>query len=137
MSLDWDLTNIKDNETVCWIPDPTDDMPDAVSMNPVTEALIWATLAVDIGRLTEENLDEFAYRLHFWERMFSPYLIENGKGREMTYKEIKAHVGLSTNVMNISRAQWMKKNTRSIEREYGWQANAWLDKSKRELEIPV
>jgi hypothetical protein len=101
MALTWTLDQIKDYEEVCWIED---------RLNPVTEALIWATMAVGIPQITDDNADEFYDRLHRWERLVAYYVIEGGKGpRPITREEVKAHIGLHTNASRLTRAQFGKK----------------------------
>jgi len=55
MSLDWNVSNVKDYQTVCWIPN--NDSPDT-RLNPVTEALIFYTMTVGMNVITEANADE-------------------------------------------------------------------------------
>lgn len=135
MSLDWNISKIENLDEVCFIPAPEGE--EGQRLNPVTEALIWSTLAIDIGRLTEKNVDEFAYRLFFYERLMDPFLFNQNTPRYITYEEVKNHVGLVTNVMDLSRAKWMKHMTSAIEREYGWQAERAIEKQKKELKETV
>ena len=45
MALNWNIENIKDNKSVCWMEDG--------KMNPVTNALIWSTISVGLGSITD------------------------------------------------------------------------------------
>lgn len=112
MSLDWSLTEIKDYETLCWIAPPEGDagQGDKV-LNPVTNTIIWATMAVGIGHLTENRAEEFHDRLTFIERLFGPMskkLDEEGKivGLPITLDDVKAHIGLRTNVPYERNTNW-------------------------------
>jgi IS5 family transposase len=59
MSLSWNIEKIKDYETVC---------RDAEGhIKHRTEALIFATMSVGMGRITEDNAAEFYARLHVIE----------------------------------------------------------------------
>jgi hypothetical protein len=83
-------------------------------MNPVTNALIWATLGVGIGKLTEDNLAEFAFRMKVTDGLYGKPLQEkqedgSWKARSFTLDELKAHVGLSTNVSFEKRVSWITR----------------------------
>jgi hypothetical protein len=79
-------------------------------LNPVTSDLIWATIHVKMGDITEENYGEFYTRYSYWSALFGPTLQKWDSlekkwiPRVVTVEEIKAHVGLSTNVTEES---WM------------------------------
>jgi hypothetical protein len=113
MSLNWNLKDIVDFEKVCWQEDK--------SINPITEGLVFRTMAVSLGEITEKNANEF------WERSFmasialgrmpiSSFTEEYGLTlRDYTLEEITRHIGLKTNVSNKSRAGFMKDVRRNIE----------------------
>lgn len=140
MSLNWNLSEIQNYEEVCFLLSP-DDIPTMGIkagervMNPVTNVLIWATMAVDLPGITEDNAAEFFARLRFTEQLDGPMLIraedENGVRPSgvkafITEEEVLAHVGLACNVSPRTRAQWMKrfdKDVSSLARRF---------KSKRE-----
>lgn len=146
MSLDWSLSDIKDYKTVCWIPDNEEREreggdSEAVKLHPVTHTLIWNTISAGIGRLTEENLDEFAYRVFFWEKIFGAQMRRvNQETKQfeevsLTYEEIKAHVGLRTNVSMETRKVWEKRMKDVVMREFGWQAKRLVEDGKKEANI--
>ncbi|HIL26424.1 MAG TPA: hypothetical protein EYG21_03385 [Nitrospinaceae bacterium] len=113
MSLNWNLKDIVDFEKVCWQEDQ--------SINPITEGLVFRTMTVSLGEITQKNANEF------WERSFmasigigqkpiSVFTEENGLSRrDYTLEEITKHIGLKTNVSNKSRASFMKDVRRNIE----------------------
>jgi hypothetical protein len=105
MSLDYMLDKIEDYENVCWLPAPTKENPEAVEMNPVTHALIFATIAVGIGKITKENVAEFAARFRMLEKIDGAWLAGS-----ITDVEFRAHIGLATNVSNETRAQWAARH---------------------------
>lgn len=99
MSLNYDFTGIDGYETVCWI---TDDEGNKV-VNPITDALVWATLSIGIGEITAANVNEWHSRLWAMDAVYGPSLYNvdddgNRTPRPITVAEIRAHVGLSTNV---------------------------------------
>lgn len=83
-------------------------------MNPVTRALIWSTLGVGIGKLTEDNLAEFAFRMKVTDGLYGKPVQEkqpdgSWKARAFTLDELRAHVGLSTNVSFEKRVSWITR----------------------------
>jgi hypothetical protein len=112
MSLNFYFDQIENYENVVWIKTGklTEEGDEETTMNPVTNALIWATLTVGIGKITDKNVDEFAARLRIMEKIDGYYLIEDGKSRGITDEEFIAHIGLYTNVGNETRAQWASRH---------------------------
>lgn len=85
-------------------------------MSPVTNALIWGTMFVDMGQITEENYEEFFARTALQEKLSGAYLQEsdgegNHKPRYITLKDVRDHIGLRTNVSFVKRPQWIKRVT--------------------------
>lgn len=110
MALTWDITNIEDHKNVVWIPAPTEENPEAVRMNPVTEVLIFGTISVGLGSITDKNVDEFAARFRVIEKLHGPMLTaKNRKDRFVTDEEFIAHIGLVCNVSNETRSQWARR----------------------------
>lgn len=112
MSLNWNLSAIKDNESLCWVnKGPGEDGEDEHEMHPVTHALIWATMAVDLGEITEKNWQEFWARVAVHEEVCGAFIFqhEKGKGPEpvfITPEQVKAHIGLTTNVRSLKETAW-------------------------------
>ena len=86
-------------------------------MNPRFEAVIFATMAVDIGEITEKNKVEFYLRYLLWNRVVNcepkPYL---------QFSDIEKSVGLKTNVFFATNAAF-KRDTweraqRIVEQQY-------------------
>jgi hypothetical protein len=106
MSLDWSIENIPDYKEVCWIDG---------KMNPVTSALVFATMGVGLGSITERNAEEFGWRLALWQRLFNPLLVEvvddEFVAKDLTIDDVRAHVGLHTNVSDETRPRWLKRMT--------------------------
>ena len=75
MSLDWNIGNIKDYTTVCWVNEGEERL-----LNPITNAIIWTTLVVDIGKITKQNIDEWIWRLAYQSQLDKGKLVyENNK----------------------------------------------------------
>ena len=126
MSLNWDLTKIDGYETLCWMPDPSSDTADPNGdgkvMNPVTHALIWSTISVGIGEITEANAQEFFTRLSMYERVYGPMLTvynaetDQHEPQFLTPGDVRAHIGLHTNVFpKVTDAAWLKNLMRNYK----------------------
>ena len=139
MSLNWDITNVKDHKSVCWLPDPEGEINPKtgevyVMMNPVTKALIFATMSVDIGRITEDNADEFYARLGFFRQLWGPFVAnDDGSPREITPQDVQAHIGLVTNVNTLTRAKWLTKVKGIIDRDTTARVYDYKDALKSEI----
>jgi hypothetical protein len=111
MALHWNIGKIKNSETVCWEVADKDDVhrgrvKGEKYMKLVTEAITYATMAVDIGKITAKNVDEFFRRIQLYETAFGG-LRYNATGKQcFTREEVEAHIGLSTNVITITPKQY-------------------------------
>lgn len=117
MSLDWNVGDVADFENVCF-----EQRDDGRYVRPVTNAIVMSTMATDMRGITEDTVDEFAWRLDLYQRMFGALIVEAHDGgfieRFITVEEVRAHVGLSTNVAPQSRAKWLKRMTDLHYRDY-------------------
>lgn len=104
-------------------------------LNPLTNCLIWATMGIGMGRITEESYGEFWLRMNMIERLNGPYLSkrtadgESWEPRSVTLEEVKAHIGLGTNVSHESWTSWTKRQIDSWRsnglRGAGLEAGPW------------
>lgn len=108
MSLNYDLTSIKDHESVCFI---------GGNLNTVTEGIIFSSMTVGLGEITPKNVDEWMIRLTMADKLFGTILKLDGQQRSLTRQEIEAHIGLKTNVRNEKRPSWSKRMTEQFFRE--------------------
>lgn len=118
MSLNWNIQDIKDCENVCFeVAEETDKVKGVVkgdkTLKPLTEALIWATITVDMRGITEKNWKEFAARLMITEKLDGPWLrkVKDGEiiDQFITWEDVKAHIGLSVNVQELRRHIWANR----------------------------
>ena len=122
MSLDWNVSKIKNKDEVCFIErdDPVEGK--GRYMRGVTEALIWATMLLGIPQITEKNYLEVYKRnlklgkvginfLNQWKD--DDTLIK----RVFTLEEIKQHIGLSTNASTRTNAAFNKNLLRILDEE--------------------
>ena len=105
MALNYWFEKIENYKEVVWIERPDGE----VVMNPVTNALIFSTISVGLGEITDKNIDEFVARYRIMEQLQGPFITKNGKPYHLTDEELVAHIGLRTNVTNETRAQWARR----------------------------
>lgn len=119
MSLNYNLTSIKQFDKLCYKRDnavPKEQWTDNHGwlMNPITNGIIWLTIAVEMGEITEQNVNEFYWRMKFIEK-FQQYKIlittrkdgKPGRGFNPSLNDIIRHIGLKTNVSTKTRGQFL------------------------------
>ena len=121
MSLNWDCTKIKDFDTWGWVKDADGDEV----LNPITGRLIWLTMVVDMGNITDKNADEFYVRTCMLNSHFQP-----GIGEGLTREDVHRHIGLKTNVCNETRKGFLRNRMKRLEREM-----ANIERSLQEEEV--
>ena len=104
MSLDWNAEKVADLER-------------KRAENPkMLDCLIWASLSIGLGEISEKNLKEWVYRLRRAAFEGHPLIIRrDGSPYEITEDLIRAWIGLRTNVSNITNAEFdaiMRKRTK-------------------------
>jgi hypothetical protein len=106
MSLDWNLSEIENREEVCWI----EEEDGSKRLNPVTEVLILSTMTVGMHAITHAGLDEFIGRFRVVEKLQGPFLVKaGGEDWWVSDEDFIAHIGLSTNASNETRAAWSRR----------------------------
>ena len=104
MPLNWNITKVVDHENLCWVKDG-----DGHRVHPVTECLVFGTMGVGLGEITEANCDEFARRLAIYQELVGAMMVNDKGPRLITAEEVRAHIGLHTNVRNEKPAAWRKR----------------------------
>ena len=108
MSLNWDVSKVKNNEEICFVK-----KEDGQYLSPVTESLVWLTLGTGIGSITEANAHEFYVRM----KMYWGINDYSAKEKKVKWEDIVAHIGLSTNVFpKVSNAKFMSKEVKYAKR---------------------
>lgn len=104
MAMHFDVGNIKNWKTVCSHP------TDSKKWHPVTSALIEKSMSVDLGDINDRNVDEWWYRLRLLQLLDGAEIkFEDGTEIFLTYRDVKMHVGLRTNVSTKARTYWLKR----------------------------
>lgn len=112
MSLDYDLSKIP--ESIRLVEGEPDEHGPTKRLNPITEALIFATISVGMSEITEKNWKKFADRLTIVQNLDGGYLvrpipeIHGGITAYITDEDVKNHIGLATNASNKTDAQFNK-----------------------------
>lgn len=120
MSLNWNLSRIKNHESLCWgklrnIGPRTDD--GKRTMNPTTYFLIWATIPVGMNEITAKNVDEFIERLEVIKMLdAAEYGVQIGHTDYPEPDVVRAHIGLSTNASRVTKAKWQAKRGEELMR---------------------
>jgi hypothetical protein len=132
MSLNWDLSGIKNQKELCWVEAGLNPHGQPqVKMHPTTETLIFLMLAIEIGEITEKNWEEWFVRARVWEKAMGALRHDGKEDFPTTPEEVKAHIGLKTNVFpKASAVAFAKKLVRALERD----ERGVLYKFKREQE---
>jgi hypothetical protein len=117
MPLNWDISHIENYKELCW-DDVHEEDKERTShkLNPVTEVLIFATMAVGINEITKENSDEFYARLNFVEKIDGPSLIKNGEPANISFEDVNSHIGLTTNASEITRSKFLSAFGKTLDR---------------------
>jgi hypothetical protein len=110
MSLDYKLTDIKDYENLCWGCDARGED----YMNRKTEDLIFATMTIALGEITQKNHIEFYTRIMMY-KFLSPSALKG-----ITLDDVKAHIGLKTNVADTTPLKFNKKLGLMARGRIGW-----------------
>jgi hypothetical protein len=94
MSLRFDFSQIANHEEL---------RNDEGEVVPATRDLIFSTMAIGLGKLTEKNFDKFYARLEMWTAMFM-------NGEDAPHPSVvRRHIGLTTNVVDESDSAWLKR----------------------------
>lgn len=113
MALTWDLTEIE-NHKALWIETNETDSETGeplFKLDPVTECLIWISIATGMGdgwKLTRQYAPEFYARVKMLEKIGGPLLTRGSEPYDITWDDVKRHVGLQTNAGKKTRAEFVK-----------------------------
>ena len=123
MPLNWNVANVKDKDNVCFFVATKDNADYGFRagesyLKGETDALIWLTMSVGLDQITEDNIDEWLYRLAI-EYAFQDSTISrcvNGEWERVYHDEtsLRRHIGLYTNAGTISRKEYHEKILRIL-----------------------
>jgi hypothetical protein len=102
MALRWDSTS-------CVTPEPVDDN----DFNG-RELMIWGSVFVEIGEITEKNVDEWVFRIKFLEEIKQSVSRDPIPDLESL---VRRWIGLRMNVSTETRRKWLNKRMKRMEDE--------------------
>lgn len=153
MSLDWNIGKVPNKEKTCYIGSD----PQTKTLNPVTEALTWRSMSLDIGLIEERNVPEWLFRTRYYSRLFGKPLNrmievcghcgqdkrecgddgtckhewkQEMESFDFSPEDIRAHIGLYTNVRTLSRAGFLKKVQKQLVYEIEREAQRLISNSR-------
>lgn len=107
MALTFDVSNIKDHETVTTHPEDL-GKKEGRRWHPITDMLIGASMGVELGTIEEKNVDEWVWRLAFLQSLRGPHAHLGDKPLYLRQGDVEKHIGLRTNVTTVaSRHSWL------------------------------
>ena len=117
MALHYDYSKIKES-TKTWEPDENwdGDGEPLGQMTEVLHTLIWTTMSIGMGEITEENWKAFYTRMKLIGSDRS--LLRRDKDGNYTVpissQEVKDHIGLMTNADTLTKLQFLKRAYRVV-----------------------
>lgn len=141
MSLDYSLGNIPNFKTRCWEDVPKEQRDRAAGigkrrMNTDTEALIWGSMLIDLGSIRKNNIEEWCFRIDVLKKCGFSWMEQFDDDEIVpfypTREAVEEHIGLSTNVSTMTRAKWMNKIKRRLEKEAEQEINRQLTQREKE-----
>jgi hypothetical protein len=141
MPLHWDVSKVKDADTLCWRTATVDNRNTgevagekylAVPTHVLVFALGWAGVGSSI---TDENVEELVLRVAFYQQLRGP-LMRRGDGKDwpLTAAEVRAHVGLYTSwgMKLETRKAWLARMGESWMQDQERHQRYQLEQAKRE-----
>jgi len=133
MSLNWNVSKIDTTKYPdLWVDMVEDargntrypeenEKPTGQYLNPKTEHMIFLSMIVGIGSITEKNWKEFYARCRMYEGVCGPFWRSYKDGKhtpQMTTPEVvRDHIGLSTNVLTKRASEFYKHLSQIAQRD--------------------
>lgn len=93
-------------------------------LHPITQCLVFATIYVQMGEITEKNYQSFFVRLSMWQQAFGPMCEVRDRRHKsgwrnhlITLDDVRNHIGLVTNVLTKSDASFNRHLVKVMRRE--------------------
>ena len=118
MSLDWRLPDDESKgQPGCFWKETGENDSDGkplYRLHAHTEYLIWSTMAIDMGEITEDTWEEFYSRMHRLELVRGPNVFRYNEDNTRTVfwttpAVVRAHMGLNTNVSTVKDKKWSER----------------------------
>lgn len=105
MALTWTWDEGVERDDLGWVENPRGGF----TVAPVTQAVIFATMAVGINHITAATVDKFAERVAAWESAHGTMLTSTDGPRPLTRDDVYDHIGLHTNASRFTDREFTKK----------------------------
>ena len=131
MPLNWSVKNVKDADDVCYFTATKNSVVHGLVRgeeytHPITNTLVFATMAMGLNEITEANIDEWesrlglAYEVGWISKMvvFAGYENDGNikwEPRMLTRADLERHIGLETNANEESASAWRKRVWQEVE----------------------
>ena len=132
MALHWNIGDIANFKELCHINVRTNDEGEEIcDINPVTDSLIWSTMAVGMGEITEDKYEEFYRRMVALAKIHGPMLRNEDGSMAITLADVRAHIGLKCNVSFQHDLEFQMGLGRRVNQDAG----AALSQAKKDLAV--
>ena len=84
-------------------------------------------MAIDMDRITEENIPEILIRLKILEKIGTSIFSDKIVDKEL-YDLLKSYIGLRTNVGPKTRWQFLSRHAKGLARDADWEVGKFLEK---------
>ena len=93
-------------------------------LNPITKTLVFSTMVIFMDSITEKNWEQFYERIAAWEKVFGSMtevrdrrFKTRWRDQYITPDDVRAHIGLTVNVMPKSDAYFYRHLVKVLRRE--------------------
>jgi len=124
MSLNAYYDKIENYKEVCY---RTNAETGEQEYEPVLQTLVFYSMVVDLGEITEKNIEEWSFRLWLYQRLNGPLMrakVTDDDGNEsmieydLTEEMIRPYIGLRVNVLSTSRAKWKTRFFKMADQDF-------------------
>jgi len=106
MALNFNFSNTSIPKEELWV----EDSIGGYRLAPIYDQLVWLSLVVDIGHISDEVMaQEFYDRGRFYENLFGPVYYDGDGNSLLTLDTCQRAIGLRMNVLTVSRTKWIKR----------------------------
>lgn len=110
MSLDFDFTKMIERLGKEEYDRLTDHPTVENQWHPVTDAIIWCSMTLDMKEIKEDNIAEWVWRYRFDAAVYGrSQLVGHDGPIHLTEQDFRNHIGLKTNMPQKSRAAFISK----------------------------
>jgi hypothetical protein len=118
MALTWNVTRVAEYEdvtTLCY-EDGAPVLSDIGEKrwHPVTEALVWMSMACGYNNITDANSSAIFARIAAWEAINGPNVTLGGEPYNITLNDVRRHMGMTTNAARKTPKEFLDLLTDTV-----------------------